>query len=25
VSSTDLSTVVPGIGNYTTRDLGLFV
>jgi uncharacterized protein (DUF1501 family) len=25
VSSTDLSTVVPGIGTYTTRDVGLFV
>ncbi len=24
VSSTDLSTVVPGIGNYTVKDLGLF-
>jgi uncharacterized protein (DUF1501 family) len=25
VSGTDLSTVVPGIGNYTVQDLGLFV
>ncbi len=24
VSGTDLSTVVPGIGNYTVKDLGLF-
>jgi hypothetical protein len=24
VSATNLATVVPGIGNYTVKDLGLF-